>query len=215
MNEAITAKIESGVKKEEAVRHVVVDTLTKHYRVLFNGDGYSPEWVKEAATRGLQNFRTTPKALLGANMEEIYVRTAVMTSAEVDARRNVQLENYVKAKTIEGRCLTQMASKYFVPAGQMALARMGAGQAVAAVPEVAASIQRLSSLLSTVLGQQAALKKQLKHTGDLAEEATFIDDVMCGTMERLREAADEMEDLCTPCEWNLPTYHEMLLIQCP
>jgi len=139
----------------------------------------------------------------------------VMSAAEVDARKSVLLENYVKAKTIEVRCLNQMVSKYFVPAAQKALARMGAGQAIAMVPEVAATIQRLSSLLGTLLSQQAELKKQLKHTGDLAEEATFIDETVCGTMDRIREAADEIEDLCTPAEWNLPTYHEMLFIQCP
>lgn len=62
-----------------------------------------------------------------------------------------------------------MATKYFVPAGQTALARMGAGQVIASVPEVAASIQRLSTLLSVLMRQHAELKKQLAHSGDLAE----------------------------------------------
>lgn len=182
------------------MRTVVVETFSTHYRVIFNGDGYSEDWVVEAATRGLPNFRSTPKALLNANMHDIYTRTEVMSSSEVDARKNVLLENYIKQKQIEARCLVQMASKYFVPAGQKALARMGAAEAVASVPQTAATIKRVGALLSTMLGQQAELKKQLAHSGDLKEEATFIDEKVCATMDAIRAAADELEDLCTPSE---------------
>jgi len=215
MNEEMEDKVNSGMNAEKAIRDVVVDTLTKHYRVIFNGDGYSPAWVEEAAKRGLPNFRSTPQALLGADMETIYRRTGVLSTPEVDARKNVLLENYIKARSIEARCLVQMTGKYFVPAGQLALARMGASQAVTSVPEVAATLKRVGGLLSAMLSGQAELKKQLKHTGELGEEATFIDETVSKTMDSVRAAADELEDLCTIAEWKLPTYHELLFIQCP
>lgn len=215
MTAVVDSKVKGGTAQDTAIKQMVIETLTKHYRVLFNGDGYSAEWVTEAAKRGLPNFRSTPKALLGANMVDIYTRTKTMSEPECNARKEVILENYVKAKQIEARCLAQMCTKHFAPAAHQALARIGAAQAVVKNAEVEKQVAELSGLLGTLLGEHAKLKKHLQHSGDVAEEATYIDDQVCPTMDAIRVAADAIEDLCTVEEWNLPTYHELLFIQCP
>jgi len=116
----------------------------------------------EAASRGLLNYSSTPKCLLAVDCTELYARTNTMTSAEVEARKNVQLENYIKAKQIEGRCMYKMSTQYFIPAGQKALARMGAANAVAKVSEVTAQIDLVGKLLGQILREQAAMKKALR-----------------------------------------------------
>merc|ERR1719247_3711452 len=195
-----------------AVRAVVTEVLTKHYRILFNGDGYSPDWVVEAKSRGLLNFSSTPKALLGVDSTDLYRRTNTMTQAEVEARKNVQLENYIKAKQIEGKCLVKMATQNFVPAAQKALARMGAAQAVCKVPEVQAQIDEVGKQLAIVLQQQKALQAALHFEGDIGAEATAMDDKVNAGIEAMRAAADVLEDLCTKEEWGLPSYMDLLFI---
>lgn len=143
-----------------------------------------------------------------------------MTGEEVDARKNVALERYINAKRIEVRCMVKMAGNYFIPSAQRALARMSAAQVVTSDKKKAKdifdlAIERLSVLHLTVMEEQAKLKEHLKHEGTLAEEATFIDDVVNASMDAMRAAADEIEDLCASDEWSLPTYTEMLFIQCP
>jgi glutamine synthetase len=199
-----------------AVKQVVMDTLSKHYRVLFNGDGYSAAWVKEAATRGLLNLASTPKALLAVDQVELYKRANCMSRNEVEARVNVTLENYIKNKAIEARCMVKMATQYFVPAANAALARMGASQAVCKVAQVQKNIDRIGVLVGKILDEQSNIKRLMAHEeSDIGKEATAYDEKVSPAVDLMREAADELEDFCTQDEWKLPTYQDLLFVQCP
>lgn len=198
-----------------ALKEVVIDVLKKHHRIMFNGDGYSAEWVTEAAKRGLPNYNTTPKALLAVDSVPLFTRHKVMTKPEVEARKEVALENYAKQKQIEFKSMVMMASQYFVPAGQMAVARMGAAQAYVKVPETEKTIGTIGALLSTILKEQATLKELMgREHADVGAEATLMDTAGNESMARMRAAADELEMLCTKAEWKLPSYLELLYMQC-
>lgn len=215
----VNKKVKGGAGELDALKAVLAETCKNHYRVLFNGNGYSPEWPIEAMSRGLANWTSTPKALLGVDQAPIYTRTNVMTSEEVEARKNVSIERYVTTKRIEVKCLVNMAARFFIPSAQRALTRMKAAQMPKAADKpqdiVDQTIERLYGLLCAVLTEQASLKKHLAYEGTPEEEATYIDDEVCASMETMRVAADEIEDLCAIDEWALPTYTEMLFIQCP
>jgi len=203
-----------GMKAHEACVQVTTETFKKHSRVVFDGDGYADSWPIEAAKLGLPNFSSTPKALIGADQETIYTRTKVMKADECNARINVALENYIKTKQIEAKCLVMMSGAYFEPAAQQALARMGASQAAAKTKVTTRKIERLAALLETIGSSAEKMEGQLAHEeSDLKKEATFMDDVVNVTMAEMRVAADELEGLCTPEEWKLPTYSEMIFIQ--
>jgi len=108
-----------------------------------------------------------------------------------------------------------MASQYFVPAGQMAVARMGAAQAYVKVPETEKAIGTIGALLSTILKEQATLKELMgREHADIGAEATLMDTAGNESMARMRAAADELEMFCTKAEWKLPSYLELLYLQC-
>jgi len=219
MTNALEQKFRDGVKEDIAIKQVVIETLEKHSRVIFNGNGYEQEWVDEAEKRGLPNLTSTAKALLSVDQRPIYTRTGTMTDDEVNARKHIALERYVNTKRVEVNCMVKMTASNFIPSAQKALVRMNTARKVAkdvgrATDAFDKAIGRLCELHDTVMKEQLALMEHLKYKGTLEEEAAHIDEVVTASMDALRQAADEIEEVCTADEWNLPTYTEMLFQQC-
>src|SRR5262249_23147726 len=106
---------------EGAVNEVVIETLRKHQRVIFNGNGYSPEWHSEAERRGLPNLRNAVDAIANFCAPKniaMFERFGVLTSKEAESRMNIQYEAYSKATAIEGQSALSIARTLVLPAAQ-------------------------------------------------------------------------------------------------
>lgn len=217
MNAAVDAKIAAGMGKKKAVCEVTTETLIAHQRIIYNGDNYENEWVVEAEKRGLQNWRTTPAALVNVDQAKLYCRAGVMSEKEVDSRKEVALENYVKSKLIEFRSVVDLARRHVFPSSQKTIARLGAACAVAAGARVKAELAMLGGLqgqLLTKIDELLANVAKLEALGELEKEATFAADVCDATMAELRAVCDNLEELCAAEDWTIPTYHELIFKQC-
>ena len=108
--------IEKGIKKDDAIFNVLRDYIKASSRILFEGDGYSDDWVREAEKRGLSNLRTTPEALdvlVSEETERLFAETGVMKKSEVEARYEIELEKYQKTIQIEARVMGDIATTSF------------------------------------------------------------------------------------------------------
>merc|ERR1719277_2184389 len=168
MTNALEEKCRNGVKTDIAIKQVVIETLEKHGRVIFNGNGYEQEWVDEAAKRGLPNLTSTAKALVNVDQRPIYTRTGTMTDDEVNARKHIALERYINTKRIEVKCMAKMAGSNFIPSAQKALVRMNEARKVAKEIGSAAdayehTIKRVCELHDIIAKEQLALMEHLKY----------------------------------------------------
>ncbi len=107
-----------GLKKEDAIFNVLRELIKSSTKIRFEGDGYSDEWVAEAARRGLSNYKTTPEALkvmIAESTFELYAKHGIMNKVEIEARYEIELEEYIKKLQIEGRILGDIARNHVVP----------------------------------------------------------------------------------------------------
>lgn len=114
----VDALIESGLKKDEAIFNVLRDYIKTSKNILFEGDGYSKEWEKEAAKRKLNNFRTTPEALkaeLEPEYVDLFIRNSVLSKVEILARNELKLNKYSSLIEIEGKVLADLARNHIIP----------------------------------------------------------------------------------------------------
>ncbi len=109
--------IEKGDKKEVAIMQVIKKYIKESKKVLFEGDGYSEEWAKEAAKRGLPNLKTTPIALdplISDKAKKLFEKHNVYTHSELEARHEIELEKYLKIVQIEGRVIGDLAGNHII-----------------------------------------------------------------------------------------------------
>ena len=217
MNEAAEALVRNkGLEPRAAMQQVAVETLRSHYRIIFDGNGYSEEWVKEAARRGLPNYRTTVEAYASVKLHDLYVRSGVFTEREVDSRVNVSLEMYIKNKRIEAKAMLNLVDRNIFPAGQKSVERLAStlaatGEAVG--ESLRKRMQTLISLVEQIIMRRDKLSQELEvHDDDLMREATHIDSSVNPIMNDLRVVCDKLEGLCSAEDWTLPTYHELLFL---
>ena len=210
---------------EAAINEVVIDTLRKHKRVLFNGNGYSSEWHAEAAQRGLPNFRNAVDASgnFGAPKNvSMFEKFGVLTAKEAESRMNIQYEAYCKAISIEGQSCLSIARTMVLPAAQ---SHQGAvAQSLAAAKscgvDVSGQMKRLSSmsaLIEQLVARIEDLSSQFEHAeshpGTPQEHARVYRDKVAASMTKVRETADQLETMVDDSLWPLPKYREMLFIQ--
>ena len=211
--------INKGVEPRLAVQQVAIETLRSHYRIIFDGNGYSEEWVKEAARRGLPNYRTTVQAYENVKLYDLYVKSGVFTEREVDSRVNVALETYIKNKRIESKAMLYLVDRHIFPSGQKALEKAQKTVEAAANlgPDSASHmrkrVSRLIKLIEEVVKGRDEIAAELElHDDDLMKEAKHIDQVLNPLMFSVRSTCDELEGLVAAEDWTLPTYHEMLFV---
>ena len=112
--------LEGAEDFEAACKAYIKDSFTKHQRVIFNGDGYSQEWVEEAERRGLPNIKSMVDAipvLVQPDVVALYEKFGIFTKAELESRAEIQYENYVSKIGIEAKVAIHMAGKHYIPAG--------------------------------------------------------------------------------------------------
>ena len=214
-----------GDKKEvftEALAALLKKTVKQHKRIIFNGNGYSDEWQKEAGKRGLLNLKNTVDALPEIVKPEVvktFERFKILNGRELHARYEINLENYSKTINVEGQLMVLMANRYILPAGLEY--QKNVGQSVAAakaggVPskESAKHLAKVVGLVDRFRQKTEVLAKALDHADSSAEKhAKYMRDTIVPAMAALREVGDQLEVVIPHAIYPLPTYREMLFVK--
>ena len=217
-------RLENADDFETALHEMIKKTIKDHKRIIFNGNGYDDEWIKEATEkRGLLNLRTTPDAiphLLDKKNVDMLTSHKVFSEAELKSRCEITLENYCKTVTIEANTMSQMAKKEILPAIEeyTAFIASAAGKKKALDAEVSCvyetgTVRMLSLLSGQIFEKCDELDKVLCKLSDSAnakEEGYMIRDELLPKMSELRVACDEAEVITAEKYWPFPTYGELL-----
>ena len=217
-------KLEKSKNFEADLHKLIKETIKKHERILFNGNGYGDDWVKEATKkRGLSNLKTTPDAmphLLDKKNVKMLTDHKVFTKTELESRCEIMLENYCKTVNIEGHTMVDMVRKNYLPAieeylfnlAQATSLMKGVSKKVKCNYEVS-TMERLSELTDYILERVKDLEKSLekvKGMEDVVKTSAFIRDDVIPKMEHLRKHVDEAEMLTGEKYWPFPSYGKLL-----
>lgn len=222
MASALEALVAKGQGLEEAVASLLKKTIRQHKRIIFNGNGYSAEWHKEAAKRGLLNLRNTVDALpeiVKADALKVFEKFKVLNERELHAHYEMNLEAYTKTINIEAQLMVLMANRYILPAALEYQTQVGESVAAAkagGVPsrEAKKLLVKIVKLVDGFRVQTDALAKALDHMNGSAEKhAKYMRDAIVPGMGKLRDVGDQIELLVPHQIWPLPTYREMLFVK--
>ena len=212
----------SEAKQEQAVLTVLKKVLKDHKRVIFDGDGYSPAWHREAAKRGLPILQDSAAAfpILGDRKTvALFKKYDVLTPAEVESRMHIAVEKYVKQLTIEAETMVSIARSQILPAAleHQALIADAVNATEAAGVKCEGerkALKEFVDLVATLRGAIAALEKQgAHHTEEPMAHARHINTKVKPAMEALREAVDTLELHVAAELWPVPTYRELLFLK--
>jgi len=209
-----------NMKIDIAVQMVVSTILKEHKRVVFNGNGYSDEWRKEAESRGLPNLRTTPEGINALSAEKnvaLLEKLGILTKREIISTQHIMFETYSKTVAIEAECLTTMASSYIVPAA-FEYKRNLAAAVDPKEPLQAKALDIVNKGISTLLGsieELTKVKDQARHLNEehLFEQATFYRQQVMDAMAKTRAASDALEVVVDDKLWPFPKYSELLFLK--
>ena len=209
---------------ESAVHALLKKTIEEHKRIIFNGNGYTDEWLEEAEKRGLYNLKTTPDALPHFIAEKniaLFTKHGIFTKEELFSRYEIWLENYYKTINIESNTLAEMIQKQVIPSVYTYVEKLAdtaaAKKSVVAdisVASEAALISKLSTLADTMAKDLETLKadtaKALASSDDVLACSKAYQETVLEDMETLRKSADEAEALIPDELLPYPTYDELL-----
>jgi len=214
-------KLEKASDKTVAIQSIVKESYSKHRRVVFNGNGYSDEWVKEAERRGLPNIRATVDALsvlLQSETISLFEKHNVLTKAETESRYHIYVEKYSKQVNIEAGVMIDMARRSVFPAATAfagSLARESA--CLAAIGAVSAPqekrAKRIAELTSELFDETEKLEKALVEAQDIEDtfaQAKSYREKVFAQMTNVRSRVDAIEKLVSKEAWPLPTYEDLL-----
>ena len=219
--EEFATKLADAPDLEAAVYDLVKETYLAHKRIVFNGNGYTDEWVAEAAKRGLLNLKSTPEALPYLGSEKnvaLFAKHHIFTEAEVKSRVEILLENYSTTISIEAATALDMFHKDILPAvaaytedlTKAVLDKKAAGISAGFEAELAS---KLSTLSAEMYAASVKLDADLKEAAGIEcskKQATFYHDAVVADMEALRAAVDAAEALTGGKYLPYPTYGELL-----
>ncbi len=205
----------------KAVHDLIKKYAVEHYRIVFNGNGYSDEWVAEAERRGLPNIRSMVEAIPALTTEKavaMFEKFKVFTKAELESRAEIKYENYAKAINIEARTMIDMASKQFIPAVIKYTKELA--DTVIAVKEAGADASVQAELLGEISGllgkTKQALSELIRLTDQAAamkegeEQARFYHFDVVPAMEMLRAPVDRLEMIVDKDAWPMPSYGDLI-----
>ncbi len=214
-------KLEAASDKPAAIQAIVKEAYSKHRRVIFNGNGYSEEWVKEAERRGLPNIRSsieTFAVLVQPETVRLFESHKVLSKAELESRYHIYLEKYSKQINIEAGVMIDMVRRSIFPAATAfagALARDSAS--LAAIGAVSApqekKAKRIAELTSEISEETEKLEKALAEAQETEEayaRAKAYREKVVTQMSALRTRVDAVEKLVAKDAWPLPTYEDLL-----
>ncbi len=217
-------ELEGSENFEDDLHALIKRVIKEHERILFDGNGYGEEWVKEATeVRGLSNLKTTADAmphLLDEKNVDMLIRQKIFTEAEIHSRCEIMLENYVKTVNIEGLTMVDMVRKNYLPAMERYLYRLS--QTTVLMRQVSSNVkcnyevstmERLSDLTDFIMDAVIDLEgtlATLKTIDDIFRSSEFVRDEMLPKMEILRKYVDEAEMLTSQRDWPFPSYGQLL-----
>ncbi len=215
--------LEGASDFESALHDLIRDTIAKHKRIIFNGNGYDASWLAEAEKRGLLNLKATPDCvpylLLKKNIA-LFTTHKIYSEAELHARYEIMLENYCKVLRIEALTMLDMVSTDILPAVseyssklmKTAAEKKSLLSAAAGAYELKTA-SKLSDLTDTAASEAAALDEALLQAGEIADAgqaAKFYQEHVFRDMTQLRLTVDEMETLTSRAYWPYPSYGDLL-----
>ena len=204
-----------------AVHDLIKEYLTENQRIIFNGNGYSDEWVAEAERRGLPNIKSMVEAIPAITTEkavELFERFNVFTKAELESRAEIQYEAYAKAINIEARTMIDMASKQFLPAFIKYTKTLADTVNAVKAAGVDASVQTetLKEVSALMAETKAALDTLVKTTAEAAAkeegevQATYYHTEVVPAMDALRTPVDKLEMIVDKEAWPMPSYGDLI-----
>jgi glutamine synthetase len=214
-------KLEKAPNKNEAIQAIIKESYSKHRRVVFNGNGYSGEWVREAERRGLPNVKNAVDALsvlTGGETVSLFEAHKVLTKEELESRYHIYLEKYSKQVNIEAGVTIDLARRYIFPAvTSYAGALASDAAALAAIGAVntpqAKGSKQIAELANGLYDETAKLETLLAEAQGIEElfvQAKTYSEKVRPAMDAVRSKADSMEKLVSKEAWPLPGYEELL-----
>jgi len=204
-----------------AVHDLIKEYASEHRRVVFNGNGYSDEWVAEAERRGLPNIKSMVEAIPVLVKDEnvkMFEKFGVFSKAELESRAEIQYESYAKAINIEARAMTNIASKQIIPAviryTKELADTINSVKAAGCEPKVQTDLLcQTTKLMTEARNACDALRDaDMKASAmtDVAEQANFFHDTVCPAMQALRDPVDQLEMIVDKKCWPMPSYGDLI-----
>lgn len=212
--------LEKAEDFELAVHDLIKEYMTKHQRIIFNGDGYSEEWVAEAARRGLPNIKSTVEAACTLTTEKavrLFEKFGIFTRVELESREEIIYETYAKTIRIEANTMIDMAGKKYIPAvvkytkslADAVIAVKEAGAEPAAQRELLAQVNEKLIEAKAALMRLEAVSGEAMTVKNVKEQAFYYKDIVKSAMEGLRAPVDALERIVDKEVWPVPSYGEL------
>lgn len=219
----VADELEAAEDFDIAVHDIIKRFATEHQRIIFNGNGYSPEWIEEAERRGLPNNNTMVDAIPALTTDEsvaLFEKFGVFTRAELESRAEIQYESYSKAINIEARTMIDMAGKQFIPAIIRYTTQLAdsINSVRMAIPDADVSTQTELLLETSALLTDAkvALSRLTEVTAEAVKisgaktQAEYYKDSVTTAMQELRTPIDKLEMMVDKTLWPVPSYGDLI-----
>ena len=219
-------RLEEATDFDQALKELLKETAKNHKRILFDGNGYSEEWVEEATKRGLPNVTSTVEADLVLKRQstiDLYEKHKVLNKTELESRYEINLEQYCKQINIEALTMIDMAKHQILPAAVKYSTLLA--QSINAIKSASASayvsvqedlLNQLCSILVSFKAKLNTLEKDAQEAATMSADAytqgVFYRDVVFKSMQALRLDGDQLETIIDSELWPLPTYAQMLFM---
>lgn len=220
--------INKGEKKEIAIMHTIQRYIVESKKSLFEGDGYSEGWEKEAEKRGLANVKTTPLALdamVTAKAKKLFADNGVYTHNELEARHEIELEKYIKKVQIESRIMGDLATNHILPsairyqntlvANVRGLKEIGLdNNSFTTQRQILEKISDHIQMISKNVSEMIEARKAANNIADIRDKAiNYQVEVKEKYFDLIRYHVDKLELLVADDEWTLPKYRELLFLR--
>ncbi|MBQ3584125.1 MAG: glutamine synthetase III [Lachnospiraceae bacterium] len=219
----IADELEQAEDFELAVHDLIKKLATEHQRIVFNGNGYSDEWVEEAERRGLPNIKTMVDAIPALTTDKsiaLFEKFGVFTKAELESRAEVQYEAYAKAINIEAKAMIDIAGKQIIPAVIKATTQLSKSinsvKSACAEADISVQSELLIETSALLSDTKVALAKLQDVVAEAAtkeegkEQATYFKDVVKRAMQDLRTPVDKLEMIVDKDLWPMPSYGDLI-----
>lgn len=214
-------ELEGSKDFQKDLQALILKTIKEHKRIIFNGNGYSDEWVKEAAKRGLMNLKSTPDALAhlcDKKNADVLQKHGVLSDVELKSRYEIYNENYVKIINIEALSMIDMVKKLYLPAASgyaktladTILVKDSAGKVDSSYE--ADLLKKISALTGSIYNKVQALEAAVADVkgSEAGEISVYYRETVFALMNELRANVDELEGYVPSSQWPVPSYGDLL-----
>jgi len=223
----VDALIKKKVNKLAAIEQVLISYSKASKKIIFEGNGYGEEWVKEAAKRGLNNIKTTPYALDAYNTKvtkDLFVNNGIFTKKELEARTEIKFEDYLLKIQIEGRILGELAKNYVIPSAVDYQKKLvdtieglnKIGMTKSDNKALLELVKEISKHINAIWDNNAKMTEERRKANLLThadKKAKAYCDKVKPYFESIRESADKLEELIENDSWKLPKYRDLLFLK--